>query len=314
MIRVRCFVRGRGFTLIELLVVIAIIAVLIALLVPAVQKVREAATRSQSTNNMRQIGLATLNMNDSFMEIPMVSGPWKGEALGSGGAPAGQVRIRSLLFNLLPYVEQDNLYKNVVNGVAGTTTSTLVKTYVSPADFSGNGSAGQTSYAANYQFFGWSTATNPGSLGTAAGTTREFASIPRAVPDGTTNTIIWAEIYQTCGTSSTNTRLWANTGAPTTTPYVTGGFVRYTATFQPGSAPPATATGEPVFQAAPKNTGTGSIVCNPALAQTPHASGMLVALGDGSVRSIQASISVTTWRRAIAPQDGGVLGQGLNDW
>src|SRR5579885_3200079 len=97
-----------AFTLIELLVVIAIIAVLIALLVPAVQKVREAAARTQCTNNLKQLGLATHNCNDVFKRLPPVFGwfPSDDNSVGSGTG------YGSVLFHLLPYIEQQALYKN----------------------------------------------------------------------------------------------------------------------------------------------------------------------------------------------------------
>jgi prepilin-type N-terminal cleavage/methylation domain-containing protein len=134
----RARARASGFTLIELLVVIAIIAILIGLLLPAVQKVREAAARTQCQNNLKQMGLAVHNYHDANSKFPYVR---------SGG---GQNRHTWAML-LLPYIEQDNIYKTYQSTITGvnktdglnnhnTTNATMtaareaqVKTYVCPS-------------------------------------------------------------------------------------------------------------------------------------------------------------------------------------
>src|SRR5262245_58529743 len=98
-----------AFTLIELLVVIAVIAILIGLLLPAVQKVREAAARIQCTNNLKQIGLATHNINDVHGVLPPTCAASSGSALQVSGPYQGAVGF-TVFDWLLPYIEQDNLY------------------------------------------------------------------------------------------------------------------------------------------------------------------------------------------------------------
>jgi prepilin-type N-terminal cleavage/methylation domain-containing protein/prepilin-type processing-associated H-X9-DG protein len=105
--------RRGGFTLIELLVVIAIIAVLIALLVPAVQKVREASSRSQCINNLKQIGLAVLNHHDNFKFIPSGGTTWSiPPTYVHPGVPAiGPQQAGGWVFPLLPFLEQTDVWK-----------------------------------------------------------------------------------------------------------------------------------------------------------------------------------------------------------
>ena len=113
---------ARGFTLIELLVVIAIIAILIGLLLPAVQKVREAASRASCQNNMKQLGLAAHNYESAVGRLPpgflgsMPSDTPYG-ADTSIGAIGYNAQLIGTLVHLLPYIEQDALYRQLMSGV-----------------------------------------------------------------------------------------------------------------------------------------------------------------------------------------------------
>ena len=129
----------RGFTLIELLVVIAIIAVLIGLLLPAVQKVREAAARMSCSNNLKQLGVAVHSYNDANGRMPYNGDP----VANSGCCYNTSARQYSFLARILPYMEQDNLYRTALASnpelQMGTTQGqnlgrTFVKTFKCPSD------------------------------------------------------------------------------------------------------------------------------------------------------------------------------------
>jgi prepilin-type N-terminal cleavage/methylation domain-containing protein len=285
MIRLR-FLK-RAFTLIELLVVIAIIAILIGLLVPAVQKVRAAAARMSCSNNLHQLGIAVANYEGTYSKVP------------PGWSTNSSQNYGSLHYFILPFIEQDNLY-NAAAGNSWNLKNQDVKTYVCPSDGSSWTAhpQGGTSYAFNTYVFA-----------PAAGFVDEnltTGNIVSSMPDGTSNTVIFAERYRYCGPSwgGHTDPVWAANPFLSNTP--NGGWAIPAfgwANTNSGYYPQFGSNVGFPFQTSPSAAN-----CNWYVTQGAHPGTMMVGLGDGSVRGVSASVSLQTWIWACTPNDGNPLG------
>ncbi|MBM4067551.1 MAG: DUF1559 domain-containing protein [Planctomycetes bacterium] len=293
--------RPRGFTLIELLVVIALIAVLIALLVPAIQRVRAAAARTHSLNNLKQLALACHGFHDVVRTLP----PAQGSMREQSGV------IGPVHFHLLGHLEQDAVLKNAqgANGFArwdvNGTYAKVIQVFLSPTDPTVSSGQldlgalwGQASYAYNFQVFGNAALDSSADVASGNPNTTNIAfwygrTRLHTIRDGTSNTIMFAEKIAQCGkwqAAIDGAGLWSCE------------FHQRRPGFAINSAAPNSTGPASLFQVSP-NPAT----CDWNLASTPSSDAIQLALCDGSVRTLTASIPAATWWSALQPSDGGSL-------
>jgi type II secretory pathway pseudopilin PulG len=300
--------RAPGFTLIELCVVIGVIGIMIGLLLPAVQMVREAAARAQCMNNERQMALALHNYAAARQnEFPhLVSCP---------------VSTVTLFFNLLPYLEADNVARIVYKAdestdfplswqtnIPGYPTTDghyyldaygTVPQYYCPSDPDlASLCTSNSSYGVNYLLTGTQ---NPGPgyyYGYPASYDWTSAYTLTTVPDGLSNTVLFGEMRS----------IYTAWTYPLAYPFPTyavfgyiypdskhGGYDPWHVLDKNAMLPPQVAT----------------LVSDAGRPWTPHRGGMVAAMADASVRIVSGSVSDATWTAALVPNDGAAFG---TDW
>lgn len=289
-----------GFTLIELLVVIAIIAILIGLLVPAVQKVRDAAARLQCQNNLKQIGLACHNYHDSYLQFPPAVNLPGEQNYGWPSAPYPGLYF-GLEVALFPFYEQDNLQRSLVENVPNphyincngpnSVGAQVVKLLICPAD-------GAMPYPAVGKYGGlyFGLSSYGGCSGTSATTTDGTASLKNGIffmnssiliseiTDGTSQTLMFGErsrlnLPATSTSESLSGWAWVNE------------YAQEDNTMNASELPEGVKTHD-LNQFGSQHS--GGAISN-------------FAFADGSVHSIQKTINIIVFQRLACRNDGKVV-------
>ena len=297
----------KAFTLVELLVVIAIIGILVALLLPAIQAAREAARRTQCSNNFKQHALATHNYHDTFKGLPF--GYINGAAPAVPGDQSGLVWLRACL----PYTEQSALYDQwdyglgYAAGINNTLIRTVIPGQLCPSDSptsTWNAPTPNYNYAVN---LGTTSVTRTSPYPGAGGV--NFTGAPfeynsgrqyrlADITDGTPTTLMLSEVRQGQIGQDLRGLTWY------------GPHVGFTAYYTPNTTSPDVLNAGFCQNATNAPLGLPCVGGSPIVfaARSRHPGGVLIALCDASVRFVSQDIDLTTWRNLAGMRDAESVG------